>query len=159
MKRIHFPYPLLILLIGIIWLFLIGENSDLVYELVLFLAFLFVWFINTSIEDTPLGDEWEEWGDMVNSYWFGKQTVDADRMHRMNYRIWENRMHVDRHYRNKMIVAGLVVLIIGTGILVWLAENVILWRAIVIISLSASGLVAVLVDEIIQRKRNNTRLK
>ncbi len=59
MKRIHFPYPLLIILIGIIWLFLIGENSDLVYVLVLFLAFLFVWFINTSIEDTPLGDEWE----------------------------------------------------------------------------------------------------
>ena len=63
------------------------------------------------------------------------------------------------NYRNKMIVAGLVVLLIGTGILVWLVENVILWRAIVIISLSASGLVAVLVDEIIQRKRNNTRLK
>ena len=66
-------------------------------------------------------------------------------------------MHVDRHYRNKMIVAGLVVLLIGTGILAWFKDNVILWRAIVIMGLCACGLVAVLVDEIIQRKRNNTR--
>ena len=153
MNRIHFPYPLLIFLTVIIWLFLIG-NSDLPDVLVTFLIFLAAWFLII----TPMGDLFdekiEEWEDLVYSDWY-KTGLNNHRSFRMNYRIWENRMHEDRHFRNKIIAAYLLVILTGTGILAWLEEDVILWRAIMIMVLCAAGLTAVFIDEIIQGKRKN----
>ena len=102
------------------------------------------------------GDKLDEWEDLVYSDWeAAKDNINEYRRFRMNYRIWEYRMHADRRYRNKMIAAYLSIILIGTGILAWSVEDVILWRAIAIMGLCAAGLAAVLVDEIIRGKRKN----
>ena len=72
------------------------------------------------------------------------------------YYLWafDHRIRKDKSYRRKIIAGVLAVLLIGTGMFAWLDESVIPWRAFVVMGLCASGLLYIMIGQIIHKAHN-----
>lgn len=143
MKNKMFPFPILAAFGLIIYFFLLGSIGELVEVLVLTLVFLAAWY--TAGPDMKPSSQQFFPG-------FGSAPVQEYQKDMFLW-TWSKYLYEDRVYRNKSIAFVLAIVLMGTGLVTWLSSEVLLWRGILVMSLCALGLLALLIDVLLRRKR------
>ena len=150
MRNKLLPYPILLLLLVILYNALVGDDSGIGSHLFIAVVFLGAWQFVGPKREPPTLDDLRK----LRSNLFLAQVADS-RFYSMYY-LWafDHRIRKDKSYRRKIIAGVLAVLLIGTGMFAWLDESVIPWRAFVVMGLCASGLLYIMIGQIIHKAHN-----
>lgn len=140
MKKKEFPFPALLLLGILLVNFLVGDDGNLGGMLFLLGLFLVIWtFLGPDRE--PPSDPAERFQQLVRRREEIERPQDPQGLLlEVQLRNWSARFYEDRAFRSKALALGLGLLLAGTAALIWLDEGVILWRAALLMGLSALGL-------------------
>lgn len=140
MKKKEFPFPALLLLGILLVNFLVGDDGNLGGMLFLLGLFLVIWtFLGPDLE--PPSDPAERFQQLVRRQEEIERPQDPQGLLlEVQLRSWSARFYENRAFRSKALALGLGLLLAGTAALTWLDEGVILWRATLLMGLSALGL-------------------
>lgn len=148
MKK-ELPLPALLMVGPVISAFLLGEGKTLAGELFITFVFFLNWYalgpdwkppVHPNFEDRDLPELLP--GKRRDSYPF-------------ELTIWELNLRLveDRRFRKKMIALALGIVLAGTAAFAWFIEGVILWRAWLLMGLCVLGLLALLLEWLLSRRR------
>ena len=140
MKKKEFPFPALLPLGILLVNFLVGDDGNLGGMLFILGLFLVVWtFLGPDLE--PPSDPAERFYQVLRRREEIERPQDPQGLLlEVQLRSWSARLYEDRAFRSNALALGLGLLLAGTAALTWLDEGVILWRAALLMGLSALGL-------------------
>ena len=157
MKKKEFPFPALLPLGILLVNFLVGDDGNLGGMLFILGLFLVVWtFLGPDLE--PPSDPAERFYQVLRRREEIERPQDPQGLLlEVQLRSWSARLYEDRAFRSKALAMGLGLLLAGTTALTWLDEGVILWRAALLMGLSALGLLILFVDWLWRRLRQQRK--
>ena len=149
MKNKMFPFPILLGIFGIIAEFLVGSTPGLRSALFVTLMFIVCWYAAGPEMKPPVHPNFDNRKATV----FDPKSPQEHYEEELNFWYWSKRLYEDRAFRNGAIVFALSFVLAGTLALTCFSEQVLLWRGILVMSLCALGLLALLIDVLLRRKR------
>lgn len=143
MKKKLFPFPALLALGLSLYFFLVGNDDNLGGSLYILVLFLGIWYC-FGPDMKPPSSQAPDWR-APNPLRFGEEDFrryqSAESLvQEMALWMWCLRLYEDKAYRDKILALSLTGLLVGTGLLAWLNENVLFRRALWIMGLCVLGL-------------------
>lgn len=155
MRKKEFPFPALLFLGLFLINFLTGSARDFGSMLFILVLFLGIWyFFGPDLE--PSADPEQRFYQQLRRREAPQSAQDPQGLLlEAQMRAWSAKFYEDRAFRRKLLAFVLALLLAGTAVFTWFNENVIRWRAALLMDLCALGLLTLLIDWLWHRLRQS----
>ena len=164
LRRKALPYIQYIVFCFVLYLFLLGYDNNIPVAVFILILQLFIWYEGFPDLAPPDAKDFDP-----NNMSRGPRLSDTEEFRQLDPSLMQqklafemqswmisDRVYEDWKFRYRLIALALFLIILGTAVLFWLEEYVIIWRAKLIFNLCVAGLLTLLVLSFIHSFRKKS---